>query len=247
MRAPERDTALTAGALADDVDIRVRRLDVTDPASIDAVVAEADAHGGVDVLVNNAGFQIQTPVEHATDAELQRQFDTNVFGVVRMCRAVLPGMRAQSAGRIINVSSVVGLTGSPYEALYSASKWALEGLSESLAFEVAPFGIKVVIVQPGGGIVTAFTDNAVVGEAFATDSPYRDGFDRFETALHDLAPDVPRDPNEVADAIYTAATVEQPAFRYPVGVDITEVARLRGTRPFEDFATDLQSMLDWHP
>ncbi|TRW89139.1 SDR family NAD(P)-dependent oxidoreductase [Mycolicibacterium sp. 018/SC-01/001] len=126
-------------------------LDVTDSASVSAAVAEAEAvFGRIDVVVNNAGYGYLAAVEEGEDEAVRRLFDTNVHGVTAVLKAVLPGMRARRSGRILNVSSFGGLAAFPATGYYHATKFALEGLSESLAAEVAPLGIRVTIVEPGG-------------------------------------------------------------------------------------------------
>jgi len=125
-------------------------LDVNDPAQITAAVAAAEQRfGGIDVLVNNAGYGYQATVEEGVDAEIRRQFDANVFGLFEMTRAVLPGMRARRRGHILSITSVAGLVGFPGSGYYAASKHAVEGWSDSLAAECKPLGIKVTCVAPG--------------------------------------------------------------------------------------------------
>jgi len=125
-------------------------LDVTDKAAVEAAVAKAiDAFGRIDVAVNNAGFGHFGFVEEVSEAELRAQLETNLFGAVWVTQAVLPGMREQGSGHIIQVSSIGGISAFPIVGAYHASKWALEGLSQSLAQEVAGFGIKVTLVEPG--------------------------------------------------------------------------------------------------
>jgi NAD(P)-dependent dehydrogenase (short-subunit alcohol dehydrogenase family) len=125
-------------------------LDVTDVGQIDAAVAQAFAHfGRVDVLVNNAGYGLAGAVEEVSEAEFMPMFETNVFGLIRVTRAFLPHLRKQRSGHILNLSSIGGLLASPGMGYYSASKFAVEGLSEALAAELAPLGIRVTIVEPG--------------------------------------------------------------------------------------------------
>lgn len=125
-------------------------LDVTDKDQIDAVVAAArEKFGRIDVLVNNAGYGYQSTVEEGEEAEIRAQFDTNVFGLFAITRAVLPAMRAQRSGRIINITSLAGLIGFPGSGYYAASKHAIEGFSDSLRAEVEPLGIGVTCVEPG--------------------------------------------------------------------------------------------------
>jgi NAD(P)-dependent dehydrogenase (short-subunit alcohol dehydrogenase family) len=125
-------------------------LDVTDQAQIEAAVEQAQARfGAIDVLVNNAGYGYQTSIEEGVEADIRAQFDTNVFGLAAMTRAVLPGMRQRRRGHIINITSLAGFVGFEGSGYYAASKHAVEGLSDSLGREVAPLGIKVTCVEPG--------------------------------------------------------------------------------------------------
>lgn len=125
-------------------------LDVTDPAQIDAAVALAQARfGGIDVLVNNAGYGYQSSIEEGDEREIRAQFDANTFGLFAMTRAVLPGMRAKKRGHVVNITSVAGLAGFPGSGYYAASKHAIEGFSDALLAEAGPLGIKVTCVEPG--------------------------------------------------------------------------------------------------
>jgi NAD(P)-dependent dehydrogenase (short-subunit alcohol dehydrogenase family) len=153
---------------------RVLALDVTDEDSMRAAVATvADEHGAVGALVNNAGYSQSGAVEEVPMAEVRRQFETNVFGLVRMCQLVLPGMRAQAYGRIVNVSSMGANFTFPGGGFYHATKYAVEAISDALRFEVKGFGIDVVIVQPGiirTGFANAATD--AIHSATAAEGPY---------------------------------------------------------------------------
>src|SRR5580704_188782 len=127
------------------------RLDVTDRAAARAAIAEAHTRfGHLDVVINNAGYVLFGAIEEVSDTEARAQIDTNLFGALWVTQAALPIMRAQRSGHIIQISSIGGITAFPAVGLYHASKWGLEGLSQSLAAEVAGFGIKVTIVEPGG-------------------------------------------------------------------------------------------------
>jgi NAD(P)-dependent dehydrogenase (short-subunit alcohol dehydrogenase family) len=142
--------ALVAEAKGLGIPIKTVRLDVTDDGSVRAAVSRvADESGRLDNLVNNAGFGFLGTVEEATDAEILRQFDVNVFGVGRMCRAVLPLMRAQRSGVIVNISAWLGRMGFPLLTYYNASKYAVEAITDSLRYEAGPFGIRVHSVMPG--------------------------------------------------------------------------------------------------
>ena len=167
---------LMAEARTRNVEIAEIRLDVQDTASIRAAVAQVTADaGGVDVLVNNAGFGLLATVEDGTDEEIFRQFDVNVLGLIRMTREVLPHMRAAGGGVIINISSFLGRMGLPLLAHYNASKYAVEGLTDSLRLEVGPFGIRVHSIL-AGLFGTNFVRKGLVVNAATTSeqSPYRE-------------------------------------------------------------------------
>lgn len=131
--------------------------------------------GRIDVLINNAGIGIGGALELATEEEVNIQMNTNFFGVVNMCKAVLPSMRKARKGKIINISSIGGVMGIPYQGFYSASKFAVEGYSEALALEVHPFHIKVCVVEPGD-FNTGFTDNRNISEQTRLDADYGESF-----------------------------------------------------------------------
>ena len=146
-RDPSKVADLAQGREAD---VLIQALDVDDPASIEAAVQAAqERFGRIDVLLNNAGYGYQSSVEEGEDKEIRAQFETNVFGLFALTRAVLPIMRAQKSGRILNVTSVGGLIGFPSSGYYSATKHAVEGWSDSLKAEVDPLGIKVTCIEPG--------------------------------------------------------------------------------------------------
>jgi NAD(P)-dependent dehydrogenase (short-subunit alcohol dehydrogenase family) len=155
--ATMRDPAAGTDLAAADKNILVARLDVQDLASIDSAIAEGIARfGAIDAIVNNAGFGLFGIFEGASREKIQEQFDVNVFGVMDVTRAVLPHFRARRSGTIVNVSSGAGVFGLPMISLYNASKFALEGFSESLSYELASQGITVKIVEPGGVLDTKF-------------------------------------------------------------------------------------------
>ncbi|HEV7735039.1 MAG TPA: SDR family oxidoreductase, partial [Candidatus Binatia bacterium] len=169
MRRPARAPAeLTEPIAREGLPVRLAQLDVCDGASVAIAIADA---GDVDVLVNNAGIELRSSIEDATDDDVRRQFDTNVFGTLAMLRAVLPGMRDRRRGTIVNVSSVAGLVARPYGGLYSATKHAIEAITESLHFEVKPVGVRVVLVEPGQ-YDTQLVTNAFNGSGFTPASPY---------------------------------------------------------------------------
>jgi NAD(P)-dependent dehydrogenase (short-subunit alcohol dehydrogenase family) len=146
--------------------VEVVQLDVTDPESVSAAVATVIQRAGrIDIVVNNAGFGVLGAAEESSIAQAQQLFDTNFFGLVRLTREVLPHLRAQRSGRIINISSVLGFLPAPYGALYAASKHAVEGYSESLDHETREFGVRVTVVEPG------YTSTSFEANANDADSP----------------------------------------------------------------------------
>lgn len=192
------------------------QMDVTSDASVvDTVNTVREREGRLDVVVNNAGVAIAGAVEDTTIAEARQQFEVNFFGALRVCRAVLPGMRRQGAGYIINIGSIAGLVALPYQALYSASKFALEGLTESLRLEVGSFGIKVVLIEPGDHR-TGLTQNRRWTSASGKDSPYHSSAER---ALSRMARDEQTgpDPDRVARLVYRVMSTSRPRLRYTAG------------------------------
>lgn len=156
--------------------VRMLVVDVTNSISVRQAVEQIiSEQGRMDVLINNAGMGIGGALELATEEEVSMQMNTNFFGVVNMCKAVLPYMRKACRGKIINISSIGGVMGIPYQGFYSASKFAVEGYSEALALEVHPFHIKVCLVQPGD-FNTGFTDNRNISELTGQNEDYADSF-----------------------------------------------------------------------
>ena len=196
-------------------------LDVTDEASMSAAVQHVtDAEGAVGVLINNAGYSQSGAVETVTPEQVHRQFDTNVFGLIRMCQLVLPGMREQRFGKIVNVGSMGGKLTFPGAGLYHASKYALESLSDALRFEVRGFGVDVVLVEPGL-IVTRFGETASGSvDAAGEQGPYVD-FNRHVAKLTTDAYSGPMaklggGPEVVAETIAKALDAKRPKPRYAV-------------------------------
>lgn len=230
MRSPGDGAALAA--LPNTI---VTRLDVTDSGSIERAVAEATgAFGGIDVLVNNAGFGAYGPLE-ATDMEvIRRQFDTNVIGLLEVTKAVLPRMREGGRGVIVNISSVGGKMTFPLGSLYHGSKFAVEGLSEALVYELAPLGIRVKIVEPG------FSDTDFAGRSFVLSidpagGAYQPTVEAVLTAFAALQTQELGTAAGVAEAIFGAATDGTAQLRYVVGDDAVATLGARGALDDEAF------------
>ena len=213
MRSPEKENEL-AGLQ----DVEVTRLDVQDEASIkSAVQAGADRFGRIDVLVNNAGYGLMGVFEAATKAQIQNQFEVNVFGAMLTTQAVLPLMRQVGKGAIVNVSTFGGLVGFPFSSLYNSSKFALEGFSEALSHELAKFNIGVKIIEPGG-VPTNFRNglDIIKNDIEPYDPLMTAFFGRYVKTTETLQKATPAN---VAGTIYRAATDESSKLRYVIGDD----------------------------
>ncbi|MFE3654427.1 oxidoreductase [Streptomyces sp. NPDC059152] len=199
-------------------------LDVTDPQQVRAAVGRAEAKfGRIDVLVNNAGYGYLAAIEYGEDHEVRALFDTNVFGLIDVTRAVLPGMRARRAGRIVNVSSLGGLAAFGATGYYHATKFAVEGLSESLAAEVAPLGIKVTLVEPAA-FRTNWSGPSMRQSALALDDYAATAGARRASTLATYGRQ-PGDPTRAAAAVIRAVEAEEPPLRLLLGkvaLDIVE-------------------------
>jgi NAD(P)-dependent dehydrogenase (short-subunit alcohol dehydrogenase family) len=217
-------------------------LDVCDEASMRRGVEEVEkAHGAVGVLVNNAGYGSEGPVEEIPMEEVRRQFETNVFGLARMCQLVLPGMRRQGYGKIVNVSSMGGRMTLPGGGFYHATKYAVEALSDALRFEVRGFGVDVIVIEPGP-IKTQFGDTAIakVRSLGAADSPYAKFREvlasQIQGAYEGPLGAFAAGPEAVAKKIERAISARRPRTRYPVTAAATILMATRrwvGDRGFD--------------
>ena len=242
MRTVSKGDDLRRLAEDEGLDIEIRQLDVTDPDSVEASMADP---ADIDVLVNNAGFEVQGAIEQIDDVLMQRQLETNVLGPLRTMRAVLPAWSERESGVIINVSSIAGRVAPPYSGAYAASKHALEALTESLHFEVSHLGIRVHLIEPGR-FLTNFHDNIVFPSVWKG-SLHEDralAFRESLTSLDGAGP--PADPQTVADAITRAATDHSAPFRTLVGADAELIDATKSSMSFEDFETTMRTALDWH-
>ena len=205
-------------ALAEHQRVMVLPLDVTDPASVEAAIAATLEHfGQIDVVVNNAGYGLFGPFETATDAQIRRQFATNVDGVFAVTRAVLPAMRRQGSGTIINVASLGGLITLPFFSLYHATKFAVVGFTESLSFELAPLGIRAKVIAPGG-VGTNFAGRSLARTFAEGEHAYGDTLSRVMAAMNARRSNY-SSPASIAEIIFTAATDGTGRVMYVAGPD----------------------------
>jgi NAD(P)-dependent dehydrogenase (short-subunit alcohol dehydrogenase family) len=212
--------------------IELVHLDVTDEQSVTtAVQSFLQKAGGIQVLVNNAGYALAGAVEETSVEKARQQFETNFFGVMRLVQAVLPVMRRQGYGRIVNISSMAGLLPIPYRGIYSASKHALEGYTESLDHEVRQFGIRAVLIEPTFTRTRIETNRKV---AHAHLSVYSEQEERVNAAIEEKTArgDQPR---VVAEAVCAAVEAVRPRLRYPVGggVGLSRLRRFVPERMFD--------------
>jgi NAD(P)-dependent dehydrogenase (short-subunit alcohol dehydrogenase family) len=236
MRSPEKETALSH---LDNV--QLLRLDVTDKKTIERAVKEGlDRFGRIDVLVNNAGFGTLGALEVAPEELIRRQFEVNFFGLVAVTQAVLPAMRQQRAGTVINVSSVGGRLTFPFCSLYHATKFAVEGMTESLQYELNPLGIRLKIVEPGG-YKTEFAGRSMGYFGAGGLEDYQAAFDGFAAKVTDWP--MSENVREVAEVIYEAATDGTEKLRYPAGQEAAHMLQARQQMDDVDFKKMMAAQL----
>ena len=246
MRDPDKAEPLLEAAAAAGVTVEVATLDVGSSASVErAVEAVVASTGRLDIVVNNAGIELFGAVHLVSDEEATRQLDTNVLGIVRVARSVVPHMVRQGRGAIVNVGSVAGKVGVPYSGLYAASKHAVEAITEAMHFELAQLGIRVAVVEPGQ-FATGLSGNSVVAAAMPEDSAEYARWQAFRGRMRQLVGGEPADAQLVADVIYEAATSTEPRLRWPVGDDAALVLDTKAALSFEDFEAAMRTTLDWH-
>ncbi len=220
----------------------VTALDVTVPATTSAALAAGiERFGRIDVLVNNAGIGLFGAHEAVPEATIRQVFDTNTFGVMATNRVFIPHLRELGSGTIINVTSSAGIAPMPLVAAYTASKYAIEGFSESLAYELGPFGVRVKIVEPGYAPATNFTANSGSRCDNLIPAAYADYAGRYLQSMP-TSPDTCTTAADVAEAVYTAATDGSDQLRYPAGADSLMLAELRRSLPEADFLERIRLM-----
>lgn len=237
MRNIEKSADIQEIANKERLPLQVIQLDVNDDASIRNSIKRVERENErIDVLVNNAGYGLVGAFEDLSVEEIKSQFETNFFGVIRLTQQVLPIMRKQKSGTIVNVSSGAGRIGFPGMSAYVSSKFALEGLSESMSYELEPFGIKVIIIEPGV-IRTNFKKNSVMSKKSLDNSsisPYSSIIQKIDSSISSIIEHA-TPPEEVAKAILHAITSNNPELRYLVGNDMIMMAETKKSMSDEDF------------
>ena len=221
----------------EDLSIEILELDVDSEESVNSAINMVmEKKGQIDVLINNAGYGMWGTVEDVSIDEFKEQFETNFFAIIRLIHKIAPIMRNQGSGNIVNVSSVAGRIGFPVSPAYISSKFALEGLSESLRFELMPFGVNVIIIEPGV-IKTNFFDSMKLAEKVQQDSTYKEITEKVISGVKMMA-EMGTHPKEVADMIIKAINDEKPLPRYVVGNDammFLEARKMKTDVEFENY------------
>ncbi len=237
MRAPEKEQELSALE-----NVFITRLDVQDRISIEKAVSDGIAQfGRVDALVNNAGYGVIGVFESSTSEQVQKQYAVNVFGLMDVTRAMLPHLRENGGGVIVNISSFGGMLALPFGSLYTSSKFAVEGFSEALSHELAPFNIAVKIVEPGSVPTNFRNSHEVIRNGIPVYDPYMAGlYDRYAKITENIPKAAA---TEVAAAIFNAVTDNTSRLRYVVGEDAQFFIDIKQRNTEQDFVKSIRQLL----
>jgi len=236
MRHLKKYKTITELASAENLPLQVVQLDVNDKKSvIEAITKIVTEKERIDVLVNNAGYGLLGSLEDVSIEEMKAQFETNFFGVIRVTQLVLPIMRKQKSGTIVNVSSVGGRIGLPVLSAYHSTKFALEGLSESMSYELESFGIRVVIIEPGVIRTNIMNSSIIAKKAQDPKSPYFSLIQKVENNFKLMMENESSPPEEVAKVILGVVTSENPQLRYTVGNDAATMIQARASMSDNQF------------
>ena len=237
MRDVSKDEKIKKMIGNENLNIEILQLNVDSEESVNSAINMVmEKKGQIDVLINNAGYGMWGTVEDVSIDEFKEQFETNFFAIIRLIHKIAPIMRNQGSGNIVNVSSVAGRIGFPVSPAYISSKLALEGLSESLRFELMPFGVNVIIIEPGV-IKTNFFDSMKLAEKAQRDSTYKEITEKVISGVKMMA-EMGTHPKEVADMIIKAINDEKPLPRYVVGNDammFLEARKMKTDVEFENY------------
>jgi len=230
MRKPENEKELNSLA-----NVKLTSLDVTDKTQVKSAIDQIERDfGQIDVLLNNAGYGLIGPLELADEEQIYKQFETNVFGCLRTIKAVLPAMKANGKGLILNVTSIGGIITMPMASLYHATKFAMEGLSQSLNYELNPLNIKVATIAPGG-VSTDFSGRSM--EMTVSDGEPIEGYENLITAMNNFlnrGEERASTSEDIAKAIFEAANSENPKVRYVLGSDAAQYYGMYRQMEIED-------------
>src|SRR5215203_5284913 len=228
---------ITDIAKRENLSLQVIRLDVDNDKSVsDAFSTIVKDKGRIDIVINNAGYALAGPFEETSMEEMKAQFETNFFGAVRVMQATIPIMRKQRSGKIVNITSMGGRIAIPFDSIYHGTKFALEGLSESIQYELGPFGIKIILIEPGA-VGSNFWKNlkmATKTSGPGKNSPYKHLANNMSEALKQMVKNTIH-PSEVAKVILQAVTSASPDFRYVVGKDAATILEARRNMSDREF------------
>jgi NAD(P)-dependent dehydrogenase (short-subunit alcohol dehydrogenase family) len=243
MRNLNKSENIKSVATKENIPIQIKQLDVTDEVSVtNAIQAISSEAGRIDVLVNNAGYGLNGAFEDLAMDEIKAQYETNVFGLIRTTQAILPIMRRQKSGTIVNISSGAGRFGFPSGSAYVSTKFAVEGLSESMSYELEPFGIRVVIVEPGV-IRTNFGNGLVVAKRSQNpNSPYSQMMQKTANGFEEMMKNS-SSPDLVAKVVLNAIRDENPSLRYLAGDDVEKWLGKRKMADEEMYKTMRQNLM----
>jgi NAD(P)-dependent dehydrogenase (short-subunit alcohol dehydrogenase family) len=235
MRSLNKGENIKSLAQKEKLQLKTVQLDVTDDTSVKNAIQSITAESSrIDVLVNNAGYAVAGAFEELSMEEIKAQFETNLFGVIRVTQAVLPIMRKQKSGIIVNISSGAGRIGFPGMSAYVSTKFAIEGLSESMSYELEPFGIKMVLVEPGFIKTNIGTNMVTAKQSQDVNSPYSQLTEKMVSYIEHALETAPP-PDVVANAVLKAVTSENPTMRYLAGKDVEKLMEAKRSMYDEEF------------
>jgi NAD(P)-dependent dehydrogenase (short-subunit alcohol dehydrogenase family) len=235
-RKSESDSnPVTNAAKKENISLKTIQLDVDNDISVrncvDTILSEK---GRIDVVVNNAGYALGGALEETSIEEARKQFETNFFGAVRVMQATIPTMRKQRRGRIVNITSMGGRIAIPLDPFYHGSKFALEGLSESIQYELEPLGIKIILIEPGAVRTNFWRNIKFANRAHSPSSQYSQLESKMSTAFEKMEENAIH-PSEVAKVILKAVTSDDPQLRYTVGTDAARIMESRKSMSDKEF------------
>ncbi|MGD9532240.1 MAG: SDR family oxidoreductase [Candidatus Nitrosocosmicus sp.] len=235
MRNLDKSGKIMEIASNENLPLDVLRLDVTDDKSINEAIGQVyDKNKRIDVLINNAGYALAGPLEETSTEEIKTQFETNFFGAIKTMQSVIPIMRNQKNGKIVNITSMGGRIAIPLDPIYHGTKFALEGLSECIRYELGLFNIKIMLIEPGAVGSNFWNNIKMANKSENSISPYRNVVDTVSETFSKMSENV-ISPSEVANVIVEAVTTDTPEFRYVVGEDAKMIMEKNKTLPDREF------------